>query len=173
MRIDYPKLFNIVDKITTLPIIRKGNNWYGKCYINGKPAHRFDKTVITLLPKNIRILENGGEVMSIAQWLVSYGGCSSYSEAYKKLRNEESGVINTTFVIEEEKPIRYISQEETSSRRFPLACCQISELNCSKAPLNRRSSTTILSNICLIATPILAPNLPISGNTAGYPAAGS
>ena len=111
MPIDYPKLFNIVDKITTLPIIRKGNNWYGKCYINGKPAHRFDKTVITLLPKNIRILENGGEVMSIAKWLVSYGGCKNYSEAYKKLRNEESGVINTTFVIEEEKPIRYISQE--------------------------------------------------------------
>ena len=66
-----------------------------------------------------------------------------------------------------------MSQEETRSRRFPLACCQISELNCSKAPLNRRSSTTILSNICLIATPILAPNLPISGNTAEYPATGS
>ena len=66
-----------------------------------------------------------------------------------------------------------MSQEETRFRRFPLACCQISELNCSKAPLNRRSSTTILSNICLIAAPILAPNLPISGNTAEYPATGS
>ena len=30
-----------------------------------------------------------------------------------------------------------------------------------------------LSNICLIAAPILAPNLPISGNTAEYPATGS
>ena len=66
-----------------------------------------------------------------------------------------------------------MSQEETSFRRFPLACCQISELNCSKAPLDRRSSATILSNICLIAAPILAPNLPISGNTAEYPATGS
>ena len=66
-----------------------------------------------------------------------------------------------------------MSQEETRFRRFPLACCQISELNCSKAPLNRRSSATILSNICLIAAPILAPNLPISGNTAEYPATGS
>ena len=66
-----------------------------------------------------------------------------------------------------------MSQEETRFRRFPLACCQISELNCSKAPLNRRSSATILSNICLIAAPILAPNLPISGNTAEYHATGS
>lgn len=66
-----------------------------------------------------------------------------------------------------------MSQEEARFRRFPLACCQISELNCSKAPLNRRSSATILSNICLIAAPILAPNLPISGNTAEYPATGS
>ena len=66
-----------------------------------------------------------------------------------------------------------MSQEETRFRRFPLACCQISELNCPKAPLNRRSSATILSNICLIAAPILAPNLPISGNTAEYPATGS
>ena len=66
-----------------------------------------------------------------------------------------------------------MSQEETRFRRFPLACCQISELNCSKAPLNRRSSATILSNICLIAAPILAPNLPISGNTAECPATGS
>lgn len=66
-----------------------------------------------------------------------------------------------------------MSQEETRFRRFPLACCQISELNCSKVPLNRRSSATILSNICLIAAPILAPNLPISGNTAEYPATGS
>ena len=66
-----------------------------------------------------------------------------------------------------------MSQEETRFRRFPLACCQISELNCSKAPLNRRSSATILSNICLIAAPILAPNLPISGNTAESPATSS
>ena len=79
--------------------------------IDGKPADRYDKIVITLLPKNIRILENGGEMMSIAQWLVSYGGCKNYPEAYNKLRNEESGVINTTYVIEEEKPIKYISQE--------------------------------------------------------------
>ena len=89
MPIDYPKLFNIVDTITTLPITRKGKNWYGKCYIDGKPADRFDKIVITLLPKNIRILENGGEVMSIAKWLVSYGGCSSYPEAYKKYQTSD------------------------------------------------------------------------------------
>ena len=66
-----------------------------------------------------------------------------------------------------------MSQEETRFRRFPLACCQISELNCSKAPLDCRSLTIILSNICLITAPILAPNLPISGNTAEYPATGS
>ena len=66
-----------------------------------------------------------------------------------------------------------MSQEETRFRRFPLACCQISELNCSKAPLDCRSLTIILSNICLIAAPILASNLPISGNTAEYPATGS
>ena len=64
-------------------------------------------------------------------------------------------------------------QEEASFHRLPLAYCQISELNCSKAPLDRWSSTTILSNICLIAALILAPNLPISGNTAKYSAAGS
>ena len=64
-------------------------------------------------------------------------------------------------------------QEEANFHRLPLACCQISELNCSKAPLDRWLSTTILSNICLIAAPILAPNLPISGNTAKYSAAGS
>ena len=66
-----------------------------------------------------------------------------------------------------------MSQEETRFRRFPLACCQISELNCSKAPLDWWSSATILSNICLIAAPILAPNLPISGNTAESPATSS
>ena len=64
-------------------------------------------------------------------------------------------------------------QEEANFHRLPLACCQISELNCSKAPLDRWLSTTILSNICLIAAPILAPNLPISGNTAKYSAADS
>ena len=83
----------------------------GSVTLMANPHTVLIKLLSLSLPKNIRILENGGEVMSIAKWLVSYGGCKNYSEAYKKLRNEESGVINTTFVIEEEKPIRYISQE--------------------------------------------------------------
>ena len=109
--INYPKLFQIIDKITTLPLIRKGDRWFGSCYIDGRPSRRFDKVVVTLLPNNIRILENGGDMMSIAQWLVSYGGCNSFPEAYQKLRNEESGFVTQENWVYVEKPNKYVTEE--------------------------------------------------------------
>ena len=111
MPIDYPKLFQIVDKITTLPVIKKGDRWYGKCYIDGKPAQRWDKIVIELKPKNIRVLEQGGDIMSLACWMVRYGGCRNYPEAYQRLRNEDKAYICQQNWTYEDKPVRFVTED--------------------------------------------------------------
>ena len=67
----------------------------------------------------------------------------------------------------------YKKQEEVSLRFLPLEQCQIIGQDSSKESPVFGVTAENLSNICLIAAPILAPNLPISGNTAEYPATGS
>lgn len=93
--IDYNKVFAVLDHITGLPLRRHGNRWYGGCYINGTPHVRRDKTVCRIAPRGdgIQILEAGGEAMSLWNWLLTYGGCSSGREVAERLKSLSSGII--------------------------------------------------------------------------------
>ena len=108
VNIDYERIFAEVDRITTLPLERKGNKWYGRCYLDGREAKRRDKTVVVLTRNSIKMLEQGGEVMSIAKWLVNYGGCLDYREAYSRLRGETACTPKREVVFRKEKPKKYI-----------------------------------------------------------------
>ena len=93
--IDYGKVFEVVPRITGLPLRRKGKNWMGKCYINGAPhRYRDDKLVVSRDPSGgIVLLEQGGESMQLWKWLREYGGCSDDREVADRLREMTTGVL--------------------------------------------------------------------------------
>ena len=93
--IDYNRVFEVLDRVTGLPLRRQGNRWYGACYITGEPHIRRDKTVCRIAPRGdgIQILEAGGDAMTLWNWLLTYGGCHTGKEAKDRLVSLSSGII--------------------------------------------------------------------------------
>jgi len=65
--------FNSLPEITGLPFRRYGNRMISATYINGDAHRQKDKTWAVLKSKGIYIAENGGENISLREWLVKYG----------------------------------------------------------------------------------------------------
>lgn len=92
--VDYSKVFEVLPKLTGLPLRRKGRYWYGKCRLNGTPHLRDDKIILSRdASGGITILEQGGDSMQLFLWLQRYGGCNSKKEAYDRLKEMTDGVM--------------------------------------------------------------------------------
>ncbi|MEG0252473.1 MAG: DUF6371 domain-containing protein [Muribaculaceae bacterium] len=116
--INYEKVFSIIDDITGLPFIKKGRYWYGKFYIDGSVSNRWDKTVVMYkAPNGIIVLENGGDSMTIINWLIKYGGVSDFVSAFNRLRELTSGVFTPPPPPKPEQEIKYISKKLTLSQK--------------------------------------------------------
>lgn len=102
IEIDYEKVFAVLDRITGLPLYRKGNRWYGACYITGEPHIRRDKVVCRIAPRRdgIQILEAGGDAMSLWNWLLTYGGCHTGREVRDRLVGLTEGIVAPPMPIE-------------------------------------------------------------------------
>ena len=91
--IDYNRVFANIVEITNLPLKQKGRSWIGACKMNGATHERPNKLIISLKGGSVVMLEQGGECISVARWLVDYGGCnkhldskSNYKDAFDILR---------------------------------------------------------------------------------------
>lgn len=109
--IDYNKIFANLDTFTGLPLILRGRKWNGRCYIDGSDANRRDKTVAYIKNDRITILEQGGDVLSIWEWLVKYGGCRDYKEAYKKLIGDDGVRLERQAKRYVEPPLKYVYEQ--------------------------------------------------------------
>lgn len=74
----YPALYERID--SAFPLMdfkRKGGDWHSSHYLNGEPTspHREDKTVVTKR-KPTRVLEQGGESLSLIDFYLQYTGHS-------------------------------------------------------------------------------------------------
>lgn len=72
----YQAQFNSICDITGLPFKPKGSRMVAACYIDGTPHEKFDKTYAVLKPNGVYIKENGGEDLSLPEWLNAYGEIS-------------------------------------------------------------------------------------------------
>lgn len=108
MNLDYSHIFSNLDHITGLPLNLKGRKWYGRCYIDGAPANRWDKVVAYMHEGRITILEQGGDILNIWEWLVKYGGCRDYKEAYRRLVGENGVILDREPRVYQEPPLKYV-----------------------------------------------------------------
>lgn len=113
--INYDKIYSKLDKITGLPLKQKGYKWFGACYINGSPHQRWNKVVARQTKDgNIQILEQGLGAISLWNWMLEYGGCTSSKEVYDKLVSESDGVLIIPERIEPKS--RYVGSVVSESR---------------------------------------------------------
>ena len=59
VNIDYERIFAEVDRITTLPLERRGTRGMGDATLTGRESKRRDKTVVVLTRNSIKMLEQG------------------------------------------------------------------------------------------------------------------
>ena len=105
--IDYPKIFEILDTITGLPLKRRGRRWFGACFLDGSKSERWDKVTCRLVTNGIQIFEQGKGGMTLFNWMYKYGNCGKKSDVIKKL-TELSGCEIKVPEPKPEKPLRYV-----------------------------------------------------------------
>lgn len=108
MEINYSHIFLNLDTFTGLPLTLKGRRWFGKCYIDGTLHHRWDKTTCYMYDDKIYIIENGGDKLSLWDWMLRYGGCNNNSDVAKKLSEESSVIIMSPIREFKEPPLKYV-----------------------------------------------------------------
>lgn len=98
--INYAKVFEVLDKITGLPLKRKGSRWFGACYIDGSASPRWDKLSCRLLKDGIQMLEQGGASITIWTYLKDYHGLNN-GAVYEKLQ----GLSQSNIVVSPPRPV--------------------------------------------------------------------
>lgn len=73
----YKDQFLSLSDITGLPFKRKGNRMIASCYLDGSKHHQSDKTWAVLKEKGVYIAEQGGENVSLPEWLERFGDPSN------------------------------------------------------------------------------------------------
>lgn len=106
--LNYDKIFARLDKITGLPLVRKGYRWYGACYLNGNKHGRWDKVVARQgKDGGIILIEQGYGAIALWKWMKEFGGCATDKEVYN--------ILAGTSILEmdvppppPEKPAKYV-----------------------------------------------------------------
>lgn len=92
--IDYYRVLESLPRITGLPLIRRGQVWYGACRLSGEPHGRWNKIIACMHNGKVWLLEQGGESMSIIDWLMQYGGVGSVRDAFSVLQENTVRTIH-------------------------------------------------------------------------------
>lgn len=76
----FAKQFADLPSITGLPFRMSGGRWIAACYMNGKIHHQKDKTYAILKHNGIYLKEQGGEDLSLPEFLEQYGDKSKLGD---------------------------------------------------------------------------------------------
>ena len=123
--IDYNRVFARIPEIMRLDLTFKNNAWEGRYYITGEPhPYKRDKLRVKLY-NGIWVHEQGGESMSLVKWLVTYGGCDTYKDAFALIRGNDVK-LNDFHYDNKEKEIRYVSKSDMDAlMSFPYDRCPL------------------------------------------------
>lgn len=116
--IDMYGVMQNVPKITGLDLEWKKDSWEGKYYLNGEPhPYKKDKLKVKFWEHgkgcSIWLHEQGGESMSLQNWLQRYGGAADWKEAMDMMRcksNVNKELLDVIRSEERKKECMYISK---------------------------------------------------------------
>jgi hypothetical protein len=109
--IDYQRVFTGLPEIMGMPMKMAYGKWYASRKIDGSYSTRPDKLVCRYVDSNgIQVLEQGGERMSLFQWMIKYGGCKNGFEAKMRLIERGAGYLPMPECKSENIETRYVIQ---------------------------------------------------------------
>lgn len=116
IQIDYKKVYAGLPEIMGMPMRFERGRWYASRKMDGAYSTRQDKLVCTLKKERtagpsdwyIEILEQGGGITTLFQWMQKYGGCSNGREAALRLMERSAGCIALPDPEEEAMEVKYV-----------------------------------------------------------------
>lgn len=93
-RYDIYSTFEKIPSLLKMDLVRRGDRWYGQYYMNGeRHKERKDKLKVVKWKDSIWVMEEGGESMSLIDWLINYGGASDFTEAIRILKGQREPIV--------------------------------------------------------------------------------
>lgn len=84
---------NNAGKLLGMELTPSGHQMVGGYYINGQPhPYRRDKTKVFIWKGRVFVSEEGGQCLSLENWLQQYGGAADYKEAIRMIKGESQAL---------------------------------------------------------------------------------
>lgn len=130
------RAFERIPEITGLELTRHGNKWQGGYYLNGD-THPFrrDKLKVVMWKNGIWLFEEGGEGMSLENWLQQRGIARDYRDALKIIEGESVGFKWDGKVREKHKSGLYVTPDVLmGAKQYDLQKCSLFRWMCKMFP---------------------------------------
>lgn len=126
--IDMYAVMQHIPEITGMDLVWRNNAWEGRYYLNGeRHAYKKDKLRIKFWKTSIWLHEQGGDSMSLQNWLQAYGGAADWKEAMDMMRGKsvpKPELLN--YVRSKSKGCKYVSRPEFDRyREYELERCPL------------------------------------------------
>lgn len=121
------RVFEDTPRLTGLPLVRHGKQWWGACRMSGESHPRKDKLKVYIWNGRVYLHEEGGDTMSVDRWMVQYGGVSEKS-VWRILRGDGSywAAAVKKERVEDVVEVRYVDGSAMEGlRMFPLESCPL------------------------------------------------
>ena len=130
------RAFERIPEITGLELTRHGNKWQGGYYLNGD-THPFrrDKLKVVMWKNGIWLFEEGGDGMSLENWLQQRGIAREYRDALKIIEGESVGFKWDGKVREKQKSGLYVTPDVMmGAKQYDLKKCSLFRWMCKMFP---------------------------------------
>ena len=120
-------------KLLGMELREKGNQLEGGYYINGQPHPlRRDKLKVFIWKGSVWVQEEGGQCLSLPNWLQQFGGAADFKEALRMIKGESQAMHwNGEYRKVEAGEVRYIGNDVLeAAKRYDLRKCNLFKWMC-------------------------------------------
>jgi len=143
------RAFERIPEITGLELVRNGGKWQGGYYLNGD-RHQFrrDKLKVVEWKNGIWLFEEGGDSMSLENWLQQYGGAKDYWDAVAIIEGRSEGFRYDRDVRKKETRQQFVDPSALAgAKRYDLNKCSLFRWMCRMFPEEKVREAWDLYNV--------------------------
>lgn len=143
------RAFERIPEITGLDLVKNGGKWQGGYYLNGdRHPYRRDKLKVVEWKNGIWLFEEGGDGLSLENWLQQYGGAADYREALRIIEGKSVGFVFDHEFRTKEVSLQYVDPSALlGAKRYDLGKCPLFRWMCRMFPEKRVREVWDLYNV--------------------------
>ena len=126
------------------------NKLCGGYYLNGDiHPWRRDKIKVFISRGSVWVAEEGGQCISLPNWLIQYGHCADFGEAIRAIKGQSQALDWSEHKVrQKETEIKYVSKEVLeAAKRYDLRTCPLFRWFCTLFPEDRVREAFERSNV--------------------------